>query len=376
MLKSDRQILHRSIAEALDGDFPDIVEAEPEILAHHYTEAGQVEPAIENWRRAGERAVGRSAHAEAVVHIERALALLDTLPADPRRDGRELDLRLLLGGSQLMAKGHGASEVEEAYNRALALCQKGGETTQLVRALFGLWRYHIVLPNYQTCLDLSRRLLEHANRSDDPVARVLGYYGDGFSRIMIGDFEPARQSMDAALEIYHPDQRDSPAFRQGQDPGEACFVYRGLVLWLLGYPDKALASAEEGITLAETIADPFTQTHVHAFCAVLAQFRRDHEAQRHNADESVRLSKQYGFSLWEVWAGFYGHLLDADTQTERGIEVLRKDMRDLEDIGIEIYRPLHHSQIAETYARAGLYDGALVEIRAGLKAAEAANERS
>ena len=376
LLKSNRQQLHRRIAEALAREFPDTAEAEPEILAHHYTEAGLAEPAIDHWQRAGERAAERSAHAEAISHLERALALLDTLPANRQRDGRELDLTLLLGGSRLMAKGHGAPEVEEAYSRALDLCRRGSETTRFVRTLFGLWRYHIVLPNYQTCLDLARQLLEHGTRTDDPVARMLGHYGDGFSCMMIGDNGPARKSLDAALEIYRPDQRGSPAYRQGQDPAEACFLYRGLALWLLGFPDEAQASAAEGIALAASIADPYTQAHGHTFHALLGLFRRDHESQRHHTAEAVRLAKEYGFSLWETWAGFYGHWLDAETDPERGIEVLRGGMRNLEDIGIEIYRPHRHSLLAEIYARAGWFDGALDEIGAGLAAAEATNERS
>ncbi len=376
LLRSSRQRLHQRIAEAIAQNFPDTAEAEPEILAHHYTEAGLVEPAIEHWRRAGERSVARSANFEAISHFERSLDLLATLPAGSGRDDQELDLTLLLGGSQLMARGHGASEVETSYKRALELCGTADGSSRRVRALFGLWRYFIVVPDFRNCLDLSRQLLEHGTRSENPVAQMLGHYGDGFSRMMMGEIEPARRSLDAALEVYRPDQRDSPAFRQGQDPAEACLVYRGLALWQLGFPDAARASADEGLALAATIADPYTQAHGHTFHALLDHIRRDQMSQRHHTAEAVRLAKEYGFSLWEIWAGFYGHWLDAETDPESGIEVLRGGMRNLEDIGIEIYRPLRHSMLAEIYHRAGRFDDALDEISAGLAAAEATNERS
>ncbi len=375
LLRRSRQQLHQRIAKAMARDFPDTAEAEPETLAHHYTEAGLVEPAIEHWRRAGERSATRSANLEAISHLEKALELLATLPAGSERDDRELDLMLLLGGSKLMARGHGAPEVETSYNRALELCGIADGTSRRIRALFGLWRYYIVVPNFRNCLDLARQLLEHGIRSDDPVASMLGHYGNGFTLMMIGDNERARNSLDAALEVYHPDQRDSPAFRQGQDPAEACFVYRGLALWKLGFPDAARASAAEGIALAATIADPFTQAHGHTFHALLDYFRRDHKSLRHHTAEAMKLAREYGFSLWQAWSGLHSHWLDATSDPGRGIEMMQGDIRDLRDIGIELYQPLRHAMLAEIHSLAGRFDDALDEISAGLATAEATNER-
>jgi class 3 adenylate cyclase len=375
LLLSNRKELHRRIAEAYRVGLPETTEVEPEILAHHYTEAGNVESAIEFWRQAGERAAERSANHEAIVHLERALALLDEISDDRERDSKELDLRLLLGGSRLMAKGHGAPEVEQAYGRALDLCRKLGETSRLVRTLFGLWRSHIVVPDYQSCLDLGRQLIEHGSQCDDPVARMLGHHCIAFPRFMLGDNKRARKDLDAALEFYHPDQRGSPVYRQGQDPAEACFVYRALVLWVLGFHDTARASAAEGIALAESIADPFTRAHGHTFHAVLDYLCRDRESQGHNAASAVRIATEYGFTLWEVWGGFHSHWLDVEADPERGIEELRANLQALEDIPMRALRSLHHGMLAETYVAAGWFDGALAEIKAGDAVVEVLNER-
>ncbi len=375
LLKSNRQVLHRRIAEALVREYPEASEAEPEILAHHFTEAGVAEPAIEHWRRAAERAAGRSAHTEAISHLEKALALLRDQPADPARDDRELDLTLLLGASQLMARGHGASEVEAAYNRALELCRNVGEPSRLVRTLFGLWRYYIVVPNYRTCRDLSRQLLDLGQSSADPVALVLAHYSTGFTRFCAADFAPARASLDEVLEIYDPDQRSSPAYQQGQDPGESCLIYRALALWLLGYPDAAAVSAGDAVLHAQRIGDPFSEGHAHLFHTMFDLLRRDRISARTHSHAAIVMDEKYGFSAWGAGGRLYRDLLDAATDPHGGVEVLRLNMNLWGEVASGIFGPINHSLLAEVLAAAGRFDEALDAVTKGLAQVEATDER-
>jgi predicted ATPase len=144
LLRSTRQQYHQRIAQVLEGRFPDTVETQPELLAHHYTEAGLAEQAIAYWQRAGEHARERSAPLEAISHCTTGIALLQILPETPARTQQAVSLHLALGAALQMAKGFTAPEVEQAYTQARAWCQQLGETPALVPVLYGLWRFYLV----------------------------------------------------------------------------------------------------------------------------------------------------------------------------------------------------------------------------------------
>jgi predicted ATPase len=169
LLKSTRQQYHQRIAQVLEGQFPETAATQPELLAHHYTEAGLISQAIPYWQRAGERAIQRSAHVEAIGHLTRALELLQTLPETPARVQQELPLQHTLGVPLLSTKGWTAPEVERAYARAYALCQQMGDTREIFPVLFGLWGYYEVLGNLRTARELAEQLLTLAQHHGDPA---------------------------------------------------------------------------------------------------------------------------------------------------------------------------------------------------------------
>ena len=142
LLKSKRRELHGRIAKALEGEFAGSMETEPELLAHHYTEAAVTEPALDYWLRAGERAVERCAYAEAKSHLERGLALVETLPEGEPRDRKEITFRVALGVPLQRLVGAASPAVAESYSRAQVLCEHLGETEQLFPVLWGLWFHY------------------------------------------------------------------------------------------------------------------------------------------------------------------------------------------------------------------------------------------
>src|SRR5262249_7633719 len=173
LLRSTRQQHHQRIAEVLEGRFAELCETQPELLAHHYTEAGLAEHAIAYWQRAGEHARDRSAPLEAISHVTTGIALLTTLPETTARTQHAVTLHLALGAALQMAKGQAAPEVERAYTQAYALCQQVGETPALVPVLFGLWRYYLNRPQLHTAREIGDTLLRLAHRADDPALAVL-----------------------------------------------------------------------------------------------------------------------------------------------------------------------------------------------------------
>src|SRR5262249_44332916 len=138
LLKSTRQQYHQRIAQVLEAQFPETAEIQPELLAHHFTEAGLIEQAMGYWSKAGQNAIQRSAHVEAISHLTKGLELLKTLPETPQRLQREVDIHIALGASLIATKGYGAPEVEQTYIRAQHLCQHLDDPHQLFPVLRGL----------------------------------------------------------------------------------------------------------------------------------------------------------------------------------------------------------------------------------------------
>jgi predicted ATPase len=159
LLKSTRQLYHRQIAKVVEVRFPEITETQPELLAYHYTEAGLHAQAVAYWQQAGQRAIQRSAHVEAIAHLTQGLRLLALLPDTPERLQGELTCQLSLGTSLLATKGHAAPEVEHAYAQARRLCEQMGETPQVLMALQGLFTFYLGKAAFQTTQALGEDIL-------------------------------------------------------------------------------------------------------------------------------------------------------------------------------------------------------------------------
>ncbi len=164
------------LSQLLETRFPEVVATQPEVVARHCTAAGQDEAALRYWQRAGQRALQRSAHAEAIAHLTQGLAVLTTLPETPARLQQELDLQVALGPALLATQGNAAPEVERAYARARELCAQLGDTPQLFPVLRGLMQYYQNRGDLQTATQLGEQLLRLAQAQPDPALRLLAHY--------------------------------------------------------------------------------------------------------------------------------------------------------------------------------------------------------
>ena len=175
LLRSTRQQLHARIATVLEERFPALADAEPEVLAHHYTEAGRNEEAIPYWQQAGQRAMEHAVYTEAIHHLTTGLELLRRLPDAPERPQQELPLQMALGRALAIHKGYAAPDVEQPYTRARELCQQVGETPQLFSVVFGLWNFYLNRGRLQTARELAAQLLTAAQRLHDPALHVAAH---------------------------------------------------------------------------------------------------------------------------------------------------------------------------------------------------------
>ncbi len=348
LLKSTRQQYHRRIAQVLETQFPVTVETQPELLAHHYTEAGLVEQAIGYWQRAGHQASDRSADLEAVSHCTTGVELLQTLPETPEHIQQALTLHIALGAALLRTKGQAAPEVEHAYAQARVLCQQVGETSQLVPVLFGLWRFYLGRLQLHTARELGETLLRLVQRADDPALAVIAHYALGVTWFNLGVLPAARLHLEEDIARYTPDQHRSPVFRMGQDPGVACRTHAALTLWLLGYPAQALARVHEALALAHELSHPFSLVSARCWAAWVSQFRRDVRAVHEQADAAVALATEQGFPLYAAMGtSLRGWALAMQGQGEAGMAQVRQGLAAWRATGAALTVPYLCTLLAE-----------------------------
>jgi class 3 adenylate cyclase/predicted ATPase len=327
LLKSTRQRYHEQIARAIEARFPEIIETQPELLAHHYSEAGLVEQALPYWQDAGQRAVQRSANVEAINHLTRGLELLKTLPDSPEHARRELALLIALGVPLRAMKGFAAPEVGKAYARALELCQREGETSQLVPVLRGLWEFHELRAEYGRARKLGEQLLALARRMQDPGALLVAHDVMGDTLFWLGEFAAARTHLEQGVALYDAEQHRPHVFLYGYDSGMACLGFGAWALWFLGYPDQALRRAHDSLSMARELAHPFSLAFGLQFVAQLHHYRREYPLARDLAMEVMAVAAEQGFPLWSGMATIIrgwarakeGHGMEGLTQIRQGI---------------------------------------------------------
>jgi TOMM system kinase/cyclase fusion protein len=354
LLRGTRQQFHQRIAQGLEARFPAIIETQPELVAQHYTEAGLAEQAVVYWQRAGQQASDRSAHLEAISHFTTGITLLQTLPETPEHTQHALTLHLALGAALQVAKGQAAPEVEHAYIQARALCQQVGETPELVPVLFGLWRFYLVRSQLHTARELGDTLLLLAQRTDDPALAVIAHYALGSTWLFLGTLPVARQHLEAGIARYTPDQSRALMFRMGLDPGVGCRAYAAWTLWVLGYPEQALARIHEALALAHELSHPYSLALVRWWAAFVYQWRRDVPAVYEHAEAAVVLSTEQGFPLWEAaGTSLRGWARALQGESEAGMAQVRQGIAAWRATGAAMLVPYLCTVLADVAAHLG-----------------------
>ena len=354
LLKRTRQQYHQQIAQVLEEQFSETVAAQPELIAHHYTEAGFTEQAIPYWQQAGQRAAQRLANKEATGHLAKGIALLKTLPEIPERTQQELLLLTTLGPALVATKGYAAPEVEKDYSRARELCQQVGETPQLFQVLMGLRGFYLARAAFQTARELGEQLLGLAQRQPDPALLIEAHAELGSTLSFMGEFVPALEHLEQGITGYESQQHRSLIPLFGLDPGVACRVNASYLLWLLGYPDQALNRIQDALTLARKLAHPYSLALALTRAAWLHQLRREVTLTRERAEELVAFATEQGFSLllamgttWRGWA------LSEQRQAEEGVTQMRQGLDGSRATGMEVQRPYYLALLAEGCEKAG-----------------------
>jgi predicted ATPase len=372
LLRSTRQQYHQRIAQVLEAQFPESATTQPELLAHHYTEAGLPEKAIHYRQRAGQHALQRSANLEAIQHLTQGLGLLATLPETRARAQQELDVQLALGSALIASKGGSSLEAEQTYTRARALCAQVGETSQLVPTLRGLWRFYLTRGALQTARELGEQLYRLAQRMAEPTLLLEAHEVLGATLLFLGEYATARTHLEQGLTPTDLTAQRALALRYGEAAGVRCLAFMALTLWCLGYPAQALRRSQEALAQAQALAHPHSLAQAQHFAAYLHYRRREVPALQTQAEVLVTLATAQGIP---VFAGYgtcwLGWVLAVQGQGASGLAQLRQGMTAVMATGQELARPLCLVLLAEAAGHAGQVASGLRLLTETLTACEA-----
>jgi class 3 adenylate cyclase/predicted ATPase len=354
LLRGRRQQLHGAIAAALEREFSEIVAAQPELLAHHCTEAGLTQQAVDNWGRAGERAIEGSANLEAIAHLTRGLDILEALPEGPQRDEKELAFRVGLL-APLFATRFGSTEGERAAARALELSRRvGADLRSLFRALLALTMTYSVRGNIQIGRETAEQLLVVGERLHDPEALGYAHHAMGNTMLWFGELGAARMHLEKGIALYQPEWSHSLAFRYGFNCASNCHFFLGRVLWHLGYPDHALTSAEQAVAIAAAVSHPVSRAGTLSWAAALHQLRGEVGRAREVAEADLALTTEEMLSFFRAHAIiFRGWALFKQGQSEEGIAQLREGLVAYRATGADLECSQWLGLLAEAYRDIG-----------------------
>jgi predicted ATPase len=375
LLKSTRQQHHRKIAQVLAERFPGLIETQPELLAHHYTEAGLLPQAVPLWMKAGQKAIRRFANEEAIAHFGKGRELLAMLPSTPERVRQEIALCVTLGGPLLATKGYAAPEVEEVYTRARKLCEQIGETPEVFPALLGLLAFYVVRAELRIALALGEQALKIAERAQDRSLLLAAHSAIGVPLFWSGELAKARMHWEEGISLYEP-QRDQPYFGI-QDFGITCHCYASMASWLLGYPDQAATHITESFSLAQQLAHPFSLAWAVGWAARRARQLRDSRAVQDQAETLLMLATEHGFAQFVAHGAILkGWALAEQGCEEEGVTLMRQGLEELRTTSAELSRPWFLALLAETYGKKGRFEEGLEVLTEALALAQQSGEHA
>jgi predicted ATPase len=377
LLRGPRQALHARIARALEEGFPTLAETQPEILAHHCTEAGLLKKAVAYWCRAGQQSEAKSALVEAIAQLRRGLRVIADLPNTREHKRQELDLQVALAGALRSVKAFSHPEVAEAFDRAGKLVLESGEagTISHFSVLFGLFGTKFHGGDPRAALEHAREFLSLAQSGTDSGLLVAGYQILGQALITIGDYSPAFPQLERGAKLYETERHRMLAFQIASDPGvtmRGCWAWG---LWHRGYPDQASEVAQEVLRYARRqYAHPYhtlgLALHMIALIAIAA--RRVSEAEK-VGNELVALGSEHGFpTVSGTGLIVQGWALAQRGQNGAAAENIRKGIALAR---LHSYEPIFLGLLAEALALTGEIEEGLAVLAEALTMAQASGAR-
>jgi predicted ATPase len=383
LLREPRRALHARIAQTLESQFPDIAESRPELLARHCAEAGLIEKAVSLWGKAGQRSLERSALVEAAEQLARALRLITALPGSPALRREEIKLQVALINPLLHVKGFAAHETTAAVERARLLIEQAealGEPPEdpllLFSVLHGLWVTSFVGFNGDAVLGLAAEFLALAEKQKATIPLMIAHRIMGASLLFTGNIAGGRKHYDQAIALYNRSEHRSLATWFGQDTSVTVLSFRSLFLWVLGYPEGALADVDHALKDAREIGHTATLMLALTLTSLTLICCGNYAAASEQTDEAIALADERGASHWKAYGITHqGCALAMTGNASNAIEAIASGIIANRSIGSKMIVPLHLLYLATAHADVRQFDDAQRRVDEALAMVETTNER-
>jgi class 3 adenylate cyclase/tetratricopeptide (TPR) repeat protein/tRNA A37 threonylcarbamoyladenosine biosynthesis protein TsaE len=380
LLRQPRRALHARIADVLETQFVEIAESQPELLARHCGEAGLIEKAASFWGKAGQRSLTRSALVEAAEQLTRALGQIAALPSTPARRREQIKLQVALLNALFHVEGYAAPETKAAAEQARLLIEQAealGEAPEdpllLFSVLYGFWVANLVAFNSDVCGDLARQFLSLAEKQGATVPLMIGHQAVAISLQSAGDITEGRAHYDQAIALYNPVEHRPLATRFGQDSRVVNLSRRSAALWLLGYPEAALADAESAVKNAREIGHAATLMYALSHGA-FAQYQCGNYASANAVfDELAALAEEKGALFWKAFGIMNQGCVRA--LTGQPVDAVRMIKSGWQSTGATMWMPFFLSYLARAHAELGNFEDAWRSICEAMATVKTSKER-
>jgi class 3 adenylate cyclase/predicted ATPase len=370
LLKSRRQVLHQRIAQTLRDRFQTIAEVQPEVVAHHFTQAGLNEPAIEWWVKAGDRALDRSANNEAIAHLEKAIGLAEGLADGPAQRLLRLRLQTTYGHALLHGRGHSQPETIAAFARARELAAGIEDPAARFSAYYGMWLVSFVRADLAPMREVAAASLHDARHSPGLPAAGRAMHVFGVTSWFQGDYVGARTHLEQALAAYDHERDHDLAPRFVFDDRVVATGWLAVVLWPLGEVDQAARLLESALSLARQSGHLPSIAWAHAYTCRFSGIRRKPGKARPHAEELLGVAGEHGLpmrladgSFYHGWARWCAGDVDGEAGMRQGLALWN-------EMDYRLFAPLTGTLLAEREAEAGRVEVALATLDAQLVAIE------
>lgn len=379
MLRARRQELHQTIAGVLETSsaFRETADAQPELLAHHFTEAGLNEKAVGYWLKAGMRALARSTMLEGIARLRRGLEVLSRLPEGEPRHKLELDFQTGIGKALTATQGYAAPITGATFARARELCEALNQPPQLVGVLHGQWTHALLRAELPAAQRSAEELLNRGNARSDPIWTLVGYRCSGVTRFPLGEFGAARDFLERGLELFDPAQRAAYSAVTIDDPEVVMLTYLSWALLYAGELDQARQRRKLALTEARRLSQPYSLTHALVGWAFSELMVRSPDTALRYLDEVLALTQEHGISYYQaVGTIFRGWCLSATGQTRAGLETATQGVAAYRATRSVLYLPTFLTLLADVHGRAGQPEQGLKELAEAARIAEETQTRN
>ena len=360
LLRSRRQQLHHQVARVLEDQFIETIQAQPELLAHHYTEAGEQPQAIPIWLRAGQQASQKNAMAEAIAHLEKGISLLPHVENEEDRNNLELDFRLTLGGSFVVAYGFPHPKVGETFNRAREIAQKLEVSPKLAIVLFGLLSYYFNIEDYKVVDEISDNMMILSQDKEN------GYWFElfatqlvGCSRAIKGELKKANRSYDRVLEMFDPSLPFSWELASSGYMEVGAKGWQMVCLQILGHMDQAKSLSEKQLSFSEDHKDSMTLYHIYTFPSLYGLEAREWQMAEEIMEKYLPIVKAFGDPIFTLTAEVYYNIARAFQGDRMAFEKAVNLINVCFDIGFKAFAVSLSPFIGEQYFHIGEHESAL-----------------